>query len=228
MLKRILLVEDEESLRSNLKLNLEMEEYEVETAENGSEALKLFREQRFDTIILDVMLPEINGYEVCEKIRLENSDIPILFLTAKDTSEDIVHGLKLGGDDYLTKPFNLEEFLLRVRALVKRSSQRTSEDFQTYEFGENQVNFVTYEATGVNGEFRLTNKEVKLLKLLIERQNQVVSREDILQKVWGYDVYPTTRTIDNFILAFRKHFERDPKHPEFFHSVRGVGYRFSN
>ena len=229
MEKRILVVEDEKNLRENLKLNLELEDYEVVTAENGSDALKTIREQRFDLLVLDVMLPEIDGFEVCEKVRLEDQHVPILFLTAKDNAQDVVQGLKVGGDDYLTKPFNLEEFLLRVKALVKRSAKTDlDEEMQVFAFGDNTINFLTYESTGVDGPFRLTNKELKLLRLLIERANKVVSREEILQKVWGYDVYPTTRTIDNFILAFRKYFEQDAKHPIYFHSVRGVGYKFVN
>ncbi len=126
----------------------------------------------------------------------------------------------------MTKPFNLEELLLRVSNLLKRSTEESVSDLEYYEFGDNKVNFITYEADGTKGMFRLTQKEVLLLKMLIERKNEVVSRKEILQNVWGYDVYPSTRTIDNFILNFRKYFEKDPRSPEFFHSVRGVGYKF--
>ena len=228
MLIRVLLVEDEEHLQESIKVNLELEGYEVVVADNGVTALKKFRDQRFNLVILDIMLPEMDGYEVCDQIRLENSDIPILFLTAKDSSQDIVKGLKKGADDYLTKPFNLEELMLRVKALVKRSlsMEERQEQLQTYKFGNNKVNFITYEAQGKGGTITLTKKELKLLKLLIEKRNEVVSRQQILQYVWGYDVFPSTRTIDNFILSFRKYFEDDPKNPEFFHSVRGVGYKF--
>lgn len=228
MLIRVLLVEDEEHLQESIKVNLELEGYEVVAVDNGVTALKKFRDQRFNLVILDIMLPEMDGYEVCDQIRLENSDIPILFLTAKDSSQDIVKGLKKGADDYLTKPFNLEELMLRVKALVKRSlsMEERQEQLQTYKFGNNKVNFITYEAQGKGGTITLTKKELKLLKLLIEKRNEVVSRQQILQYVWGYDVFPSTRTIDNFILSFRKYFEDDPKNPEFFHSVRGVGYKF--
>jgi two-component system alkaline phosphatase synthesis response regulator PhoP len=151
-------------------------------------------------------------------------------LTAKDSTQDKITGLKKGGDDYMTKPFHLEEFLLRVRVLLRHSVKGTTEEsnLRTYQFGKNEINFVTYKATTPNGEIDLTRKETKLLKLLIERNNEVVSREHILQFVWGYDVFPSTRTIDNFILAFRKYFEDDPKEPIYFHSVRGVGYKFTN
>jgi len=228
-LPRILLVEDEENLQEAIKMNLELENYEVEVADNGRAALKTFRDQRFNLVILDVMIPELNGFEVCEQIRLEDMETPILFLTAKDTSQDRINGLKKGADDYLTKPFNLEEFMLRVKVLLKHSYKGTENEqtFTSYEFGQNKVNFSNFLATTHSGsDVNLTQKEVKLLKLLIDRKGEVVSRQQILQSVWGYDVFPSTRTIDNFILNFRKYFEVDPKNPAHFYSVRGVGYRF--
>ena len=226
---RILIVEDEDHIRENLKLNLELEAYEVVAVADGAKAIKAFKEQRFDLVILDVMLPEMDGFDVCEQIRLDDRETPILFLTAKDASIDKIKGLKTGGDDYMTKPFNLEELLLRIINLLKRSSKVHAEDkFHAYEFGGNTINFVTYEAKGINGDVKLTNKELKLLKLLIDRKNEVVSRTLILQTVWGYDVYPSTRTIDNFILAFRKYLEKDPKNPTYFHAIRGVGYKFAD
>lgn len=230
MLYRILVVEDEDHIRENLKLNLELENYEVVAVPDGSKAIKAFKEQRFNLVILDVMLPEMDGFDVCEQIRLEDMDTPVLFLTAKDTNQDKIKGLKTGGDDYMTKPFNLEELLLRVKIQLKRSTNTISanSDFSEYVFGNNKINFVTYNAEGVSGTVKLTSKELKLLKLLIDRKNEVVSRQHILQTVWGYDVFPSTRTIDNFILAFRKYFENDPKEPKFFHSIRGVGYKFTD
>jgi two-component system, OmpR family, alkaline phosphatase synthesis response regulator PhoP len=230
MTTRILVADDEKNLLDAIKMNLEMEDYEVITANTGTEALRKFKDQRFNLIILDVMMPEMNGYEVCEKIRLEDADTPILFLTAKDTGIDKVKGLKSGADDYLTKPFNLEELLLRVRILVRHSMRGTKDEseLRTYRFGNNEVNFVTYEAKGVNGKFSLTKKEAMLMKLLIDRKGEAVSRNQILQYVWGYDVFPSTRTIDNFLLAFRKYFEEDPKNPQHFHPVRGVGYKFTD
>ena len=230
MTSRILLVEDEENLAEAIKLNLEMEGYEVETAETGIKGLRMATEQRFNLIILDVMLPEMDGFAVCEKIRLEDMETPILFLTAKDTSQDRVNGLKRGADDYLVKPFNLEELLLRVKILVKHSVKGTKSgtDLMNFKFGDNEINFISYKAKGVDGtELELTKKEITLLKLLIDRKDSVVSRQQILQYVWGYDVYPSTRTIDNFILAFRKYFEKDARNPEYFHSIRGVGYKFT-
>ncbi|CAA6825150.1 MAG: Phosphate regulon transcriptional regulatory protein PhoB (SphR) [uncultured Aureispira sp.] len=226
MAVRIFLVEDEISIRDALKLNLELEGYEVVSTADGKRVLKMFKEQHFDLVLLDIMLPEVSGLELCEQIRLVNMDIPIIFLTAKDTTADKVTGLKKGADDYIVKPFNLEELLLRIQILLKRSQGTTSTSLESFEFGINKANFKTYEAIGNQGAFKLTKKEAMLLKLLIERRGEVVSRQQILQSVWGYDVYPSTRTIDNFILSFRKYFEEDPKSPSFFHSVRGVGYKF--
>lgn len=226
----ILLVEDEENLQEALKLNLELEDYEVTSAYDGAEALRAVQQEYFDLMILDVMLPEVDGISVCENIRLQNNDIPILILSARNGSADRVLGLKKGADDYLTKPFNLEELLLRVSKLVeksKRISTRQPLD-QTYRFGKNEVDFKALECTTKDGEkITLTKKEIMLLKLLIENKNEVVTREKILQAVWGYNVYPTTRTIDNFILTFRKYFETDSRNPIYFHSVRGVGYKFT-
>lgn len=223
---RILLVEDEESLRETLKLNLELENYEVVAAANGKDALKRFKEQHFDLLILDVMLPEVNGFQIAEQVRLTNMEMPIIMLTAKDTSADRIMGLRKGADDYLTKPFVLEELLLRVQKLIQRTSKSPENTPDIYEFDGNHINFATYEAQGVNGNVHLTKKEAMLLKLLIDRKNEVVSRQQILQSVWGYDVYPSTRTIDNFILSFRKYFEREPHDPRHFLSIRGVGYKF--
>jgi two-component system alkaline phosphatase synthesis response regulator PhoP len=227
---RILLVEDEEHLLEAVKLNLELEGYHVTTATDGKKALKLFKEERLNLVILDVMLPEIDGFKVAETIRLENSDIPILFLTAKNTSEDRVAGLKRGADDYLTKPFNLEELILRVGILVKRSLKgEEHKQLNSYKIGDKTINFNNYELVDVNGNVTsLTKKETMLLKLLIERKGDAVSRETILETVWNYDVYPSTRTIDNFILSFRKYFEQDSKNPKHFHSIRGVGYKYTD
>jgi two-component system, OmpR family, alkaline phosphatase synthesis response regulator PhoP len=230
MTSRILVVDDEQNLLELIKMNLEIENYEVVTAVNGQDAVKKFKEQRFNLIILDIMMPELNGYEVCEKIRLEDADIPILFLTAKDTGTDKIKGLKSGADDYLTKPFNLEELLLRVKVLVKHSMRGTKDEseLKTYRFGNFEVNFTTYEAVGIEGKFSLTKKEAMLLKLLIDRKGEAVSRNHILHYVWGYDVFPSTRTIDNFLLNFRRHFEKDQRNPKHFHAVRGVGYKFTD
>lgn len=224
---RILFVEDEEHIRDLVKLNLEMEGYEVVATGNGRDALKYFNEQHFDLVILDVMLPEISGLQIIEQIRLTNREVPVMFLTAKEGAADRISGLKRGADDYLTKPFHLEELLLRVNNLIRRTSKAPENTPDLYEFGGNKINFRTYEAESVSGKLVLTKKEAMLLKLLIDRKNEVVSRNQILQSVWGYDVFPSTRTIDNFILSFRKYFEEDQRNPKYFHSIRGVGYKFT-
>jgi two-component system alkaline phosphatase synthesis response regulator PhoP len=224
---RILLVEDEENIRDVVKLNLELENFEVVATGNGKDAIRHFHEQHFDLIILDVMLPEIDGFQICEQIRLTDMEVPVIFLTAKEAVGDRISGLKKGADDYLTKPFVLEELLLRINNLIKRTSKSPENTPEIFEFGPNRINFITFEADGILGKFVLTKKEAMLLKLLIDRRNEVVSRQQILQSVWGYDVYPSTRTIDNFILKFRRNFEDDSKNPRHFHSIRGVGYKFA-
>jgi two-component system alkaline phosphatase synthesis response regulator PhoP len=225
----ILLVEDEENLHETLKLNLEMEGYEVSSAFNGTEALKKIANEYFDLIIMDIMLPEVDGIAVTESIRVNNNEVPILMLSAKNAGSDRVLGLKKGADDYLTKPFNLEELLLRVEKLINKNKKLQEKETvgDTYEFGNNKVDFKAQDAITWNGQhIELSKKEAMLLKLLIENKGEVVTREKILQVVWGYNVYPTTRTIDNFILSFRKYFEEDSRHPRYFHSVRGVGYKY--
>ncbi len=226
----VLLVEDEENLHDALKLNLELEGYEITSAYDGHQALQKVEQEYFDLIIMDVMLPGIDGITVTENIRLQNNDVPILILSAKNTSADRVFGLKKGADDYLTKPFNLEELLLRVQKLIEKNKKMQEKDFvgDTYIFGKNSVDFKAQEVVTHKGErLQISKKEAMLLKLLIENKNEVVPREKILQAVWGYNVYPTTRTIDNFILNFRKYFEQDSRSPQFFHSVRGVGYKYT-
>ncbi|MBS1639961.1 MAG: response regulator transcription factor [Bacteroidetes bacterium] len=225
----ILLVEDEENLHETLKLNLKLEGYDVTSAFTGSAALKAVQEEYFDLIIMDVMLPEIDGISVTETIRVSNNDVPILILSAKNSGADKILGLKKGADDYLTKPFNLEELLLRVEKMIDKN--RKLQEKQTvaniYSFNNYTIDFKAQIAT-INGkEIALSKKETMLLKLLIENEGEVVTREKILQVVWGYNVYPTTRTIDNFILSFRKYFEVDSRNPQHFHSVRGAGYKFT-
>jgi two-component system alkaline phosphatase synthesis response regulator PhoP len=175
------------------------------------------------------MLPEIDGYALCQKIRMENAHVPVLFLTAKGSSDERVQGLRLGADDYLVKPFNLQELLLRINNLLKRSALNSAVrmQYQFYRFGGNEINFATYEIKTFRGEKQtLSKREINLLQLLIGKKNEVVSREEILKVVWGYDVYPSTRTIDNYIVNFRKYFEKNPRQPKYFFSVRGVGYKF--
>lgn len=225
----ILLVEDEENLHETLKLNLELEGYEVTSAYDGKEAIQKVSNEYFDLIIMDIMLPEMDGISVTESIRVNHNEVPILILSARNTSSDRVLGLKKGADDYLTKPFNLEELLLRVDKLIEKNKKMQAKESigDTYDFGNNKIDFKAQDAITWNGQrVELSKKEAMLLKLLIENKGDVVTREKILQVVWGYNVYPTTRTIDNFILSFRKYFEEDSRNPAYFHSVRGVGYKY--
>jgi two-component system, OmpR family, alkaline phosphatase synthesis response regulator PhoP len=228
--KSILLVEDEDNLHDALRLNLELENYQVTSAYDGNEALKAITGEYFDLVILDVMLPGIDGITVAETVRLQQNPVPILILSARNSSADRVLGLKKGADDYLDKPFNLEELLLRVKKLIEKNERLQERNTITdkYIFGTNLIDFRAQEAFNKkNQRFRLSKKETMLLKLLIENKNEVVKREKILQSVWGYNVYPNTRTVDNLILNFRKYFEDDSRNPRHFHSVRGVGYKYT-
>jgi two-component system alkaline phosphatase synthesis response regulator PhoP len=227
----ILLVEDEENLHETLKLNLEMEGYEVTSAFDGAEALQKVSNEYFDLIIMDIMLPELDGISVTESIRVSHNEVPILMLSARNSSADKILGLRKGADDYLTKPFNLEELLLRVGKMIEKNKKMSVRESigDEYGFGDNKIDFKAQDAITWNGQhIELSKKEAMLLKLLIENRGDVVTREKILQVVWGYNVYPTTRTIDNFILNFRKYFEQDSRNPRYFHSVRGVGYKYTD
>lgn len=225
-MKKILLIEDEESLLDVLSMNLTLEGYKVDTASTGNKAIELIKNP-YDLIILDIMLPDVNGFDICEQIR-KNSQVPIMFISAKGTSTDRIKGLKIGGDDYLVKPFHLEEFLLRVQILIGRQEKKlnTVEDSILY-FGEDcSINFKTFEINSRLGIVTFSKREIELLKLFTQKPNEVVSREDILNNIWPENASPNSRTIDNYILNFRKHFEIDPKSPKHFISLRGVGYKF--
>ena len=223
----ICLIEDEENIVELIRLNLELEGFTVRSFQNGMRAKEMINEViQHDLIILDVMLPEYSGFDLCKDIRAI-SDTPILFLSAKGIATDRIHGLKLGANDYLAKPFDLEELILRIRNLV---STKTDQTIKSIQIGEVKVNFSSYEAHNNNGEIIhvFSKREIELLELFNENEGKVVSRDLILDKLWGKDNFPTSRTIDNYILTFRKIFENDPKNPIFFHSIRGVGYRFIN
>jgi two-component system, OmpR family, alkaline phosphatase synthesis response regulator PhoP len=225
-MREILVIEDEPSLLEMIQLNLELEGYSVTTCSHGRKALGYVEEaSRFGLVVLDVMLPEVSGLDVCRAFRQE-SDVPILFLSAKGTTTDRIAGLKLGANDYLPKPFDLEELLLRVKNLL-RPQEKPAAPTGTLAIGGKTVDFSTFEVTGENEKHALTKREAELLQLFSARRDQVVSRDDILSELWKNDQFPTGRTIDNYILNFRKIFEPDPKNPRYFHSVRGVGYRFT-
>jgi two-component system alkaline phosphatase synthesis response regulator PhoP len=223
---RICLVEDEQSLRDMIALNLELEGHNVALFDDGAAALKAFEGPlHFDLVILDVMLPHVSGFDLCKALR-QHSNVPVLFLSAKGTTADRVAGLKLGANDYLVKPFDLEELLLKVQILIKGSVQQ--EKNASLQIGAYEVNFNTFEVRNQQGELvhTFTKREVQLLELFAEKEGKVISRNEILDRLWGAEQIPTSRTIDNYILNFRKRFEQDPKHPHHFHSIRGVGYKF--
>lgn len=222
----ILLVEDEESLAETLRLNLELEHYNVATASTGSAALSQFNENNrlLNLVLLDVMLPEIDGFQLCEKFKSINSNVPVIFLTAKNLSNEKITGLKLGAEDYITKPFELEELLLRIKNVIKRKSIALS---LVYNFGNCAINFDTFEVKDINGnKHELSRREIGLLKLLTDNEGKVISRDQIIDELWGESENSSSRTIDNYILGFRKLFEFNPKEPKHFHSIRGVGYKY--
>jgi two-component system alkaline phosphatase synthesis response regulator PhoP len=227
----VLVVEDDPHLASGIVENLRAEGYEVQTVGDGRAALDWLERTNAALVVLDVMLPHVDGLTVCRTMRERGDNTPVLFLTARGDPKDRVHGLEAGGDDYLAKPFHLQEFLLRVRAIVRRrewyQTASAAPDGATLQFGGNEVDFRAFRARSWNGVTQeLTEKEAMILKVLAERPGEIVSREDLLERVWGYDVFPSTRTVDNFILKLRKRFERDPAQPRHFLTVWGVGYRF--
>jgi two-component system alkaline phosphatase synthesis response regulator PhoP len=227
----VLVVEDDPNLAAGVMENLRAEGYEVTLAPDGEQALLWLAAHGCALVILDVMLPGADGLTVCRTLRERGNTTPVLFLTARGDPADRVRGLEAGGDDYLAKPFHLQEFLLRVRAILRRwdwyRSASATADTAVLRFGGNEVDFRAFRARAWNGESQeLTEKEAMILKVLSEHTGQIVSREDLLERVWGYDVFPSTRTVDNFILRLRKRFERDPASPRHFLTVWGVGYRF--
>ncbi|HEU0265012.1 MAG TPA: response regulator transcription factor [Geobacterales bacterium] len=224
----ILLVEDEPHLARGIRFNLEQEGYQVSVASRGEAALEMLEMERFNLVILDVMLPGINGFTVCRELRKSDGRVPVLMLTARADEGDRVTGLMSGADDYLTKPFNLQEFLLRVRGLLRRSAWSTqTESHRPVTFGDNEVDLTSYRGHTRQGDIVLTELEVKMLTLFFERPGEVLSRRELLETVWGYSAETETRTLDNFIVRLRKYFEPDPAKPIHFQTVRGVGYRFS-
>lgn len=223
---KICVVEDESSIAEMVRLNLELEGYLVTHFDSGTEAKSVFQKDfDFDLIILDVMLPGVNGVDLCIEVR-KTSKVPILFLSAKGTTTDRIEGLKAGGNDYLPKPFDLEELLLRVAVLTSSLSLENKEEII---IGDFNINLKTFEVKNVVSEaiIDLSKREIALIQLFYEKNNEVIPRSEILDRVWGKDQFPTSRTIDNYILNFRKIFEKDPKNPEYFHSIRGVGYKFT-
>lgn len=225
---KILLVEDEENLALGLEYNLTAEGYDVKWAKDGKEAIKFFDEGKFDLIVLDIMLPYFNGFEIAKHIRENQPQMPILMLTARTQTEDRVKGLELGADDYLTKPFHLKELLLRIKGMLKRKSwyQKVVIDNPIYKFGDCEINFENFKCRKGKIDFQLTSYEAMIMKYLIENKEKVVNRKELLENVWNMNPDIETRTVDNFIARLRKHFEDDPSDPKYIVSVRSAGYMF--
>jgi DNA-binding response OmpR family regulator len=225
--KTILVIEDDISILRGLKDNLEFEGYSVLTETNGEKGLKLALEKNPDLILLDIMLPGMNGYEICRKVKKEKPDLPIIMITARGSEMDKVSGLDTGADDYVTKPFSIPELMARIRAVLRR----TSPDFvvpDEYCFGNVKLDFKKLKAFRENQEIKLSSKEFAIMEYFIRHEGEAVHRHDLLNEVWGYETLPNTRTIDNFILDLRKKLEVNPSKPKYIESVRDIGYRFNS
>ena len=225
---KILLIEDENHIAQGIILNLELQGHKVIHYISGKEGYESFFKEEYDLLILDLMLPEMTGEEVIQKIREKSPRFPVLILSAKDEAKSKIKLFQLGTDDYLAKPFHLEEFLLRVERLLQRSSW-TGEDKETtekFEFSDYWIDFANHRGCGVDGEFDLTEQELKLLKYFTSRCGKIVRRAELLAEI-GYSESSESRTLDNFIVRFRKYFEQNPKSPQYFINVRGVGYKFN-
>lgn len=227
--KTILIVEDDPNVADGLVMNLEAEGYGVVHVDHGNEVLSEFNRGSFDLILMDIMLPGIDGLSLCKKIRATGSQLPILFVSARDQTDERIEGLLAGGDDYITKPFDMAELLARIQGIFRRQAWLSSPDksVESFEFDGRSLDFKNYQAVSPHGRFTLTRKECMVMKYLIQRAGQVVSRDQLLDAVWGYHTYPTSRTVDNFILKLRKIFEDDVKNPRYIETIRGVGYRFN-
>jgi DNA-binding response OmpR family regulator len=223
-MSRILVIEDDRAILRGLQDNLEYESHQVLTATDGEEGYRLIRECQPDVIILDLMLPKMDGYELCQQVRSEGNSTPILMLTARSEELDRVRGLDLGADDYITKPFSVPELLARIRAILRRVQSPNHIPNQLC-FGDVFVDFERFEARKADQKLRLSRKEFGVLRLLAARKGQVVSRHELLDEVWGHDSFPTTRTVDNHIASLRAKLEGDPSHPQYLITIHGVGYK---
>ncbi len=226
MKEKILIIEDEEDLVKGLKLNLLDEGYVVDYALNGKEGLGKALTEKPDLILLDIMLPGMNGLDICKELRRNNMDIPILMLTAKGEEIDKVIGLEMGADDYISKPFSIRELLARIKAHLRRENRGSETIPEVVHLESIKIDFGHFKVIRANNETDLTSLEVDVLRYLISKNGKVVSRDDLLDKIWGYEKFPTTRTIDNHILKLRKKVEEDPNHPKHILTVYGGGYRF--
>lgn len=228
MKERILIVEDDAHIADALAINLELEGYEARWAGSAEHGLDIWQRGGVRLVLLDVMLPGMDGFEFCRRVRRAGDRVPIVFLTARDRDEDRVRGLEQGGDDYLVKPFNLRELLARIKGIFRREEWYRAEPLESeLFFGSSRVNLQTYEGENEQGPFTLREKEVMILRLLAEKPGEPIERETIIDRVWGYNAYPSTRTVDNFILRLRKLLEPDPANPRYILTVHRKGYRLN-
>ncbi|MEM1136063.1 MAG: response regulator transcription factor [Bacteroidota bacterium] len=226
MTKKVLIVEDEIGMQIGLKDNLEFEGYKVDTASDGEEGLQMLTKNYYDLLVLDVMLPKMSGFELCRVIRKKDIVVPVILLTAKSEEIDKVRGLELGADDYITKPFGLREFLARVKAVLRRSKNGEKNDDSTeILLGKLAINFQNYQASYQGHPVKMSHKEFSILEYLWLNKNKIISRNDLLEKIWGYHEFPSTRTVDNFVVKIRQKVELDPNKPTIILTVHGVGYK---
>lgn len=221
----ILIIEDDVSILRGLKDNLSFEGYKVMTSTDGLEGLQMAMENQVNMLLLDIMLPGTNGYDICRKLKKEKPDLLIIMITARGTELDKITGLDFGADDYITKPFSIPELLARIRAVFRRT-QNSTKEIVKYAFGNVSLDFKKYQAFVNNNEVKLSSREYAILKYLIEHEGEVIHRHELLDKVWGYDVTPSTRTVDNYMLDLRKKLEEDSANPKHIISIRGAGYKF--
>jgi DNA-binding response OmpR family regulator len=224
MSRKILIVEDEPSMSQGLRDNLEFEGYEVDLADNGAAGLKLILSNTYDLVVMDVMMPEMSGLDVCKKIREVGIGVPVILLTAKSEEIDKVLGLEFGADDYITKPFSLRELLARIKAVLRRNAPVIGKEIGSCKIGKMTFNFASYQAQDSNGSVKMSHKEYAILKYLFQHKNEIISRNDLLENVWGYEETPTTRTVDNFIVKLRHKIEDDANAPKIIVTVHGTGY----
>lgn len=226
-METILIIEDDISILRGLKDNLEYEGYSIITETNGTKGLELALEKKIDLILLDIMLPGMNGYEICRKIKKEKAELPIIMITARGAEMDKVSGLDIGADDYVTKPFSIPELMARIRAIFRRTSDVFNISDE-YCFGNVKLDFKKYQAFRDNKEIKLSSKEFAIMEYFIKHEGKVIHRHDLLNEVWGFKAMPTTRTVDNFIADLRKKLEENPSKPKHIVGVRGIGYRFTS
>jgi DNA-binding response OmpR family regulator len=224
-MKTILIVEDDSSISKGLKENLELEHFKVHTEADGEKGFQSAIKNKPDLIILDVMLPSKNGFDICRDIRSQNMNTPVIMLTGKSAESDKVLGLGLGADDYITKPFSIRELIARINAILRRVNN-IEKDFETYTFADIKLDFKRLELIKGKKTLEMSLKEFEILKFFIKHEGQVVTRNQLLDEVWGYDVFPTTRTVDNYILMIRKKIENNPSVPKHIQTIHSAGYKF--